>query len=248
MKGVDDDFFDIDKLDSAIDTHSIEKSIGSYFGEISSKVNADNRMFEWWFEEGDNSRKNQIKERNIEARIIKCGLIIQSYEGMEAIEELPFYRSSILKDSINEESKAFLELRASQSRKKIEEDAGFQVDDNYIMHLFKERGEFVNKYPNSVFVENITKWDRELIAMWLLGMGNSPVVDWYDTGKVRETLKNALDNFVENYPDYRYSPLFRSYLQFIDSKNLMPKHEDIKSFLEESEELKNLGIDKTIAW
>lgn len=225
----DGDAIDIDILSRMKVPKEVNEFISPYLDEIKSKVNSDNREFEWELEE-----KNK---NNVEEKMVKCGFIEQTYEGIEQIEAMPFYTSIVLKDTLNNETKDFLSLMDSWNKKKIMEDASLMVSHSYIANLFHQNDEFMEKYPNSLFKDEL---DSQFLVVWLTD--NYGVIS-DDSGEFNRELLGELENFISKYPNSQYSPLFKSYTKFIRSKNLYLSFEDMKNFMENSEELKLLGME-----
>ena len=176
--------------------------------------------------------------------LIDSGYKLEAIEGM--INPIVDYRwvakynNYISKDLID-----YYELCAIESDELSAKDAGLTITWNELGNRVLAAESYLSKYPHSLASEEAAFRYEQYLWMYLLGLNNTPIVDW-ETNKVIDEVLNSYHQFIEDHRDTATADALANYLEILSDLNYVIPYDNEEEFLNFDKSLEEL-VNNTVS-
>lgn len=176
--------------------------------------------------------------------LIDSGYKLEAIEGM--INPIVDYRwvakynNHISKDLID-----YYELCAIESDELSAKDAGLTITWNELGNRALAAEFYLSKYPNSLASKKAAFRYERYLWMYLLGLNNTPIVDW-ETNKVTDEVLNSYHQFIEDHKDTATADALANYLKILSDLNYVLPYDDEEEFINFDKRLEEL-VNNTVS-
>lgn len=156
------------------------------------------------------------KLKDYNDRLKRNGFEVSSTEGISYIQKDRDFIEKWFYSFVSSSMKEYLQQLNKESKEGFQEDAGLTIAAQQYADRLVWWDNFIQKYPTFHMIENAKKHRKELLTFFVIGMDNSPVLD-YETNKLAHYYKNAYTYLQSNYPSSEtnkvVNPYFKALLQ-----------------------------------
>ena len=179
-------------------------TIGSYFlNQLPEIIEFDQKVLSSFTTEDYQAiQKNSFDftSRPDVTKIVGQGYRLVAAEGIIYAERDGTKISSVIQGPFSNAMMDHLQLYNKTLYTRITEDGAIVLELKELVDLTIKEEEFINKYPNHLFIDHHKKNYKDFMAMIINGMNNTPVKS-YETNEVNENFKDAWKYCISRYPD-----------------------------------------------
>lgn len=172
---------------------------------------------------------NTVELKSFRKNLELCGIDIFSTEGMYYLDVIPDYFYSNFKNRVSEGLAEFLNIRKVELKLGFSEDAGMLISFEDLYLRIKTWENYINKYPNNLYIEDANSFYYIYIETLMTGMDNSRVFDFEDNSILPE-IKTLYETIINEEPESQTTKIIRSYYNFL-ARHDFKENDSIPIFL-----------------
>lgn len=177
------------------------------------------KYYNYFTDEQGNSKTPPDSIQKKVALLSKAGLEFWEIgEGYVDIRTKPGFYKDIFKDYVSEDFKRFIELVAEEDKDLYSADAGLAISFKDVGKRVLHWEDFVKKHPYSKLMPQALELYSEYQNGYLLGMDNTPTVD-FETNKPYPENIAEFNSFISSNPASYTTPLIKLILNFKGDKD-----------------------------
>jgi hypothetical protein len=154
----------------------------------------------------------EVKDYN--ERLKKNGFQVASSEGISYIKTDRDFIAQWFYSYVSPTMKDYLQQLNKENKEGFQEDAGLSIEAKQYAERLAWWDDFIRQNQSFILIQEAKEYRKELLTFFLLGMDNSPVMD-YATNKVTDYYKTAYTYLQENYPNTETNKLVNPYFEFL---------------------------------
>jgi len=172
------------------------------------------------------------------------GFEIFATEGIYYIDVSSDFYYNNFNNRVSNSMKEFLRIRMEELKQGFSEDAEMLITFDDLYKRVKTWENFLNRYPDALFIEDANYFYSMYLSTLLTGMDNSQIFN-YASNSLLPEIKLLYEKIIQEDKDSKTSRIISSYYSLLEQHNFKT-NDDINKFLEENNLSTMLAVQPTL--